>query len=117
VSLATLLNNPVQIIRRSESGSVDEYGNDIPDEMLVETVCELQQTRRDEQDDQGETSETTWLLILPAGTEIRTGDQVTADGMVFELAGDGWAARNPRTGVQSHVEATLKKTSGTEDAS
>lgn len=117
MTLTALLNRTCTIIRRSESGSTDELGNEIPDEEAVETVCELQQRNRSEQGNQGEVSSTDWLLILPADTDIGTGDAVVVDEEVYEMVGDPWPARNPRTATESHVEASLRRVVGDEDAS
>lgn len=118
--LSDLLNRPCTITRRSQSGTTDDYGNDIPAETTVETVCELQQRDRradSEPDLAGELSDTLWLLVLPAETDIDTGDVVEVDGLVYEMFGDPWLARNPRTGEESHVECTLRRTASAEDAS
>jgi hypothetical protein len=112
MSLATLLNRPVTIIGRSASGDEDAYGNDVATETLTETVCELQQVRREEPAGEGETTRTDWLLILPAGTPVRTGDIAVVGGLEYELVGDPWQARNPRTRVESHIEATCRRTGG-----
>lgn len=109
MTLETLLNRPVTIVNRS-GDEVDEYGGGVPAEAFVETVGELQQQRRTEPGDQGELSDTTWALFLPAGTVIGTGDQVLCDGDTYEVVGAPWAARNPRLRVESHVEATLRRT-------
>lgn len=116
--LEQLLNRPCTLLLRDSTGDKDDYGNEkTGDPTEVETVCELQQQRRDEQDDQGETSDTTWLVILPAGTEIDTGDAIQIDGYVYELVGAPWRARNPRTQAESHVEATARRAAGAENAS
>lgn len=115
--LATLLNLPVTIVRRDDLGDEDERGNDLPTETLVETVGELQQQQRAEPADAGELSDTRWLLILPAGTDIRTGDGIVCDGQRYEMVGDPWHARNPRTQTASHVECTLRRTASPETAS
>jgi hypothetical protein len=107
--IGSLLTLPVTVVHRDSTGAVDEFGNDVPTETLVETVGELQQTRRDEPLTEGELAATTWDLFLPAGTSIATGDAVIAGGSVYEVIGDAWDARNPRTGVQSHVEASLRR--------
>lgn len=108
--LLQLLNTPVTITRRSPSADeTDDYGNPSDDETAVETVGELQQQRRDEPAGQGDLSVTTWLLILPAGTTLDATDLVTVDDVDYEVLGDPWNARNPRTGLDEHVEATLKK--------
>ena len=116
--LASMLNRTCTIIRRSESGSTDRYGNDIPSEDLIPSVCEVQQQRRTEDRERGEASEADWLGIFPAGTDLDTGDAVEVDGLgTFEMVGAPWPARNPRTQAESHVEATLRMTAGAGDAS
>lgn len=115
--LAALLNRPLTIVNRTDSTAIDEYGNAIPTETLVETVGELQQVQRSEPVAEGELSDTRWLLVLPAGTVLNTGDAVIVDGEMFEVTGQPWAARNPRTGAQSHVEATCRRTAGDEGGS
>jgi hypothetical protein len=35
---------------------------------------------------------------------------VIVNDLVFEVVGDPWQARNPRTRLLSHVEATVRKT-------
>lgn len=115
MTLTQLLNRTVTITRRSASGDIDEFGNEISTETNVATVGELQQTQRTEPAAQGELSITTWLLVLPAGTSIDTGDAVIVDNHTYEVIGAPWQARNPRTQVASHVEATLRRTVGSEE--
>src|SRR5688572_27377107 len=111
--LSQLLNLPCTITRRTPSADdeeINDYGDPVQNETEVDTVCELQQRARSEDDLQGELSDTSWLLILPAGTAIDTGDAVTIDGKTYELVGDPWQARNPRTETVEHIEATLRRT-------
>ncbi len=136
MSLSQLLSIPCTVHRRSSSvddekvvagDNRDTYGNPIPpgvdtspvDETYdLETVCELQQRRRDEPGDAGEMSDTFWNLFLPAGVDVDTSDSVTVDGYgSFEVVGDPWPARNPRTRLQHHVEATVRRTGPEEVAS
>lgn len=117
MSLTTLINRPCTITRRSESGNTDDYGNDVPDEETVETVCELQQTQRMEPGNEGELSDTHWTLFLLPGTEISGADVVTVDGESYEVVGDPWNARNPLTQLPSHIEASLRRTAGSESGS
>lgn len=112
MSLADLLNLPVTIVRRT--GEDDGAFDPVPSEALVQTVGELQQTQRAEPAAEGELSVTTWLLVLPAGTAVDTGDAVVAGGQTFEVVGDPWPARNPRTRLASHVECTVRRTGGEE---
>lgn len=118
--LSDLINRPCVILRRLEGATTDDYGNEIPVEESVETVCELQlRTSRGDSEPggQGEFSDTDWLLFLLPGTEIRTGDSVEVDGQTYEMVGDPWHARNPRTQQPSHVEAQLRRTASTGDLS
>ncbi|MGZ6587885.1 MAG: hypothetical protein ACXVHX_26745 [Solirubrobacteraceae bacterium] len=100
---------------RLPGATYDDLGNEIPEEESTETLCELQQTSTTEPALEGESSDSRFLLILPAGTLIATGDTVTIEGQDYELVGDPWRARNPRLGTHSHVQATVRRTSGTED--
>ena len=115
--LTDLLNRPITIVNRTDGDAVDEYGNATPDEATTATVGELQQERRGEPGAAGETSDTRWLLILPAGTVINTGDAVIVDSEVYEVVGQPWPARNPRTQAVSHLEASLRRTAGDEGGS
>lgn len=114
MSLTDLLSVPTTIVRRSED---DEGFDPSPTEVLAETVGELQQVQRSEPVAEGELSVTTWLLVLPAGTDIRTGDAVIAEGETYEVIGAPWAVRNPRTRLESHTEASLRRTAGDEGGS
>lgn len=115
--LSTLLNRPCTLLLRETTGTINDDGIEEHDAERYDTVCELQQQQRREPTDQGELSDTTWLLILPAGTMIDTGDAVEIDGELYELVGAPWRVRNPRTTSESHVECTLRRTAGAEDRS
>lgn len=114
--LTTLLNRACTITTRAEGAALDAYGDPVQTTTTLETVCELQQTRRSEQDVGGELAESGWLLILPAGTPIALDDRVTVDGLALEVIGEPWSARNPRTQAVSHIEATVQRTASTGDA-
>lgn len=115
MSLTALLNRPLTIVTRTDEGATDVFGNAIPTETLTAVVGELQQQRRAEPGDAGELSDTTWLLILPAGTAITTADAVVCDGQLYEVIGDPWEARNPRTMAASHIECTVRRTASAGD--
>lgn len=118
MSLTQLLNQTGYLLARNESGTLDDYGNDVPDEVVTAISCEIQQRRRDEDADEGETSQADWLGIFAADTDLTTADAVAVNGMgTFELVGAPWPVYNPRTREVSHVEATLRRTAGAEDAS
>lgn len=114
--LSHLLTRTCTIISRSASGDIDDYGNDVQGETVTQTTCDIQQRQRDEPGDQGEVSATGWLLILPAGTALRTGDSVVIDGaQEYEVVGDPWAAYSPLTQAVHHVEATVARVAGDEE--
>jgi hypothetical protein len=118
--IADLITTPCTLRLRSESGVEDDYGNDVPTETTVETVCELQkQIRRssEEPEGQGEISDTLWALFLPAGTDVDTSDVVEVDGEMYEMVGEPWPVRHPITGVESHVEASVRRVAGAGSAS
>jgi hypothetical protein len=113
--LSTLINTPCTIVRRSESGSTDSYGNDVPMATETETVCELQQVQRQERDLEGETSDTIWTLFFLPDVALHTGDAVEIAGEVYEITGEPWRARSSRTQAVEHVEATARRTAGAGD--
>jgi len=112
-----LLNRPVTITRRTPSATEDAYGNPVDAVVTTTTVGELQQQQRSETDQgawglAGDIVQTVWLLVLPAGTAIDASDRVTIDGKDYEVIGDPWHARNPRTQQDAHVEVTLRRSRG-----
>jgi hypothetical protein len=116
MSLATLLNKPCLLVRRSDSGGEDAHGNPIEDETVTEVLCEIQQRQRSEDDDAGELSDTLWTLFLPHGTDLDTSDAVIVGGLVYEVMGDPWDAVQGSPDMW-HVEATVRRTAGSEDGS
>lgn len=115
MSIATLLNRPCVITRRSSAGGeIDDYGGEKPGEQTVQTVCQIQQIRRAEPGADGEMSITDWVGFFPTGTALRTADMVTTDDGDYEVVGDPWQAMEGSPSVW-HVEATLRKVSGSDD--
>ena len=114
MSLTSLLNRACTITHRAWDGTLDSYGNQVATPTDTVTVCELQQKQRDETP--GQVSGSSWLLILPAGTTIAPGDTVTVDLEEVEVQGEPGEARNPRTQVVSHIEATLARAVSTQEA-
>ena len=114
MSALDLMTRPCSLIRRSPSGDLDRFGNPKHTELSVGTVCELQQRQRTEPGDQGELSDTTWTLFLPAGTNVNTGDTIVVD-REYELIGDPWDVWDPGTQAVSHIEATVRRTRGADD--
>lgn len=112
-----MINTPCTIVRRVE---VDEGFYTDEDETLVDTVCELQQTQREEPAAAGEMSRDTFdVFFLPDAPVFHTGDGLLVDMFEYEFTGSPWEARNSRTQTIGHIEATVVRTAGTgdEDAS
>lgn len=109
MSILHLLTRPATLVRRDSADPLE------PDAELVpvdagETLCELQQSTDTEHHD-GRVQSTTWRVWLPAELAGVTGwDALRVDGELFELDGDPWPVRNPRTSVVSHVEARVTRT-------
>lgn len=110
-----VLNRPCVIVRRVESDDEFYAGHS---EDLADTVCELQQTSRDEPAAEGELSRTTWTVFFPADApSFSSGDVMLVEDEEYQLQGAAWRARNPRTREVSHIEATAIRTVGPEDVS
>lgn len=116
--VSDLINRPCTIFHRTGSGVRNAHGVEESDVDPVDAVWELQQTNRAEPGDQSELSDTLWTAFFLPGVELSTGDTVVdEDGTRYEVVGDPWHARNPRSRTVSHVEATLRRTAGPEVAS
>jgi len=114
MSIAKLINRPAKLVRRTVSE--DDFDQKATTSEM-DIFCWVSARSRKEQEDGGETSDAVFnAYILPADTEIRTGDAIDQDGVRYEAEGAGWNARNPRTGRLSHVEATVKRVTGTGEA-
>lgn len=106
-----LMRRECKILRRSPTGEVNDYGDEVLAEDEVDAVCELQQQRRLEAADMGEVSDATWIAYLPIGTDLRTGDALVVGGTAYEVIGEPWQADSGTAAVH-HVEATLRLTAG-----
>ena len=110
------MRTPCVVTSRSASEDTDELGNEKPGESSVETVCYVEQKRRDEDERGGEVSQTEWLGLFPTGTALDTAAAVWVEDLgTFELVGAPWPVKNPRTQVVSHLEATLSRIAGAHD--
>ena len=114
--LSNLLNRPCQIVRRGPSGVEDDYGNELAGETVVSTVCELQSGAGAnvgaEIGKHEDLRRTQRQCFFPVGTDIDGNDRVIVDNEFYEVEGEPWAVRNPRTQQMSHVEAKLIRVQG-----
>lgn len=119
MSLAELVNRPCVIITREETGTVDDYGNEIPTEGTVETVCEAQPRASVEPENMAQLSDEDWtLFFLPADApNLNTAAAVWIPGLAeFEVVGAPLPWRNPRTRREHYVHVNARRTAGAEDA-
>lgn len=124
MTLSQLLNRPCTISHRTAGEGEDRYGNPKSSVEEIETVCEIQESKRSlsgrssEHGEGGEVSDADWVGIFPAGTPLGAADTVRVDGLGdLQVVGEPWPARNPRTQVISHVEVPLRRTAGGEEGS
>jgi hypothetical protein len=110
VSITDLLTQAVTVISQQLDGGIDEYGNDVPRDVPVQTVGLLEQRASAERE--GYVPESSWLLVLPAGTVVQANDVVIVDDLEYSISGEPWRAWNPRLGVVDHVEAVCVRTAG-----
>lgn len=110
MTLPELINRPCTLIRRSPSEVIDELGDEIPDVTETAGVWEVQQRSAAESEE--EVSETAWVAFFLPGTDLRNVDAILDPELGrFELVGDPWPARNPRTHEEHHVEAQVRRAS------
>lgn len=111
MSIARLINRPCTIRREVEGKAEDSLGDAVTEPVEVETKCELQQVGGFRGEAEGEVSETRWLIFLLPAEEVGTGDSIDVEGAgVFQVFGEPWRARNPRTGQYSHIQVTVRQT-------
>lgn len=116
--LSNLINRQCWLIRRSDEGERDDHGNEIPTEVIIETVCELQQVRRTELGVDDEIPSGEWTAFLLPDEDVDSDDAIAVVGIgEFEIVGDPWKVRNPLAKADSHVEVSLRRTAGPEQGS
>lgn len=112
MSVAALMTLPCRlVVRDAGAGTVDEYGDQVPEQTYVEGLtCELQQESAQEFNGQN-VELSLWRLFMPPDAPPRGWDAVelTDSGELYELEGDAWPVRNPLTGEVSHVEARARR--------
>jgi hypothetical protein len=106
VPVDALLTTPCTILRAV--GEADDYDQTPGTPTQVVTRCELQQATSVESEE-GAIQVSAWQAFFPAGTELTGGDAILVDGATYELLGDPWAVRHPRTGHVSHVQAAVRR--------
>ena len=93
-------------------GADDGMGDPTVTTTTASFRCAIWQATRNEDTDNRATAFEEWnIAVEPAGqTAMVAASSVVVDGSTFELYGPPWPARNLRTGVIEHIEATMRKT-------
>lgn len=113
MSLARLINRPCTIRRMTEGEVRDKHGNVESVVAETETVCELQQQPAFRSESEEQVSENRWFVYLLPGEIVGSGDSIDIEGAgQFEVFGEPWEARNPRTRRASHIEVAVRRTAG-----
>ncbi len=100
-----LMTRPCTLVTVTQTE--DAWGTPTDQATESDALCELQQFQRSE-GGPDEWQVAKWRLFLPPGTPVTGLDRVAVDGTTFRLDGPPWPVRNPRTGVESHIEATVE---------
>lgn len=108
MSLNNLMRQPLTI--QKIGAGTDEYGNTVPAALTspVATVGYLEQVDSIETLNDRDTVVSGFQAWLPTGTDVSAFDRLNFGAQTFEVDGEPWQVFNPRTGVQSHIQAKLK---------
>ena len=116
--LERFINRPCVVLTRSTTGAEDTYGNLLPDEGAVETVCEAQPRRSVEPESEAELSDEDWTgFFFPADASYLNGASAVwiPELGEFEVVGMPLGWRSAWTQQDRYVQANLKRTAGPED--
>lgn len=119
MALTDLINRSCIIIRKFTTDEIDpETGDAVNQEVLVDTVCEIQQIGTDEPPLAGELAQSDHRAFLLPGVRIATGDELLVPDLgEFEVIGHPDPMRNPRTQAAAQVEVLLRQTAGPDEGS
>jgi len=107
VSIDRLLRQQAQIVRRTQDGPDDEYGDPTWQTTVVEVYCHVQPVSSDELDGLPD-GRIRWRCWLPADTSIGASDRlVLAVGLEAEVFGPAREWTDPRTATVHHLEVDL----------
>lgn len=106
MSIGRLLRQPLQV--QTIGTAQDEYGNSIPAPIAVANVLGyLEQKTSKETLLNRDTTVSTWVAYLPAGTVVSALDQILFQDQTFQVTGNPWMVFNPRTQAVDHIECEL----------
>lgn len=113
MSFAGLLNQPLTIQHRSDTGPTDDYGNLAPGTTSVdETTGYVEQTEAQEITVDRQTYRTDWRVFLAAGVSVDASDRIVYGSRTFEVIGSPHEVWNPRSRVVHHIEVRAREVTG-----
>lgn len=90
-----------------QPGPPDEHNDPTDSWETLDVLCTVQMRTRQESDDSGQLSQTTYIALFPPDIQIpRSIDTLTVNGETLHFRGDSWLASGTRGDVD-HIEATL----------
>lgn len=119
MSLLQLINRPVTIIAREETGQIDEAGDEILDEVAIATVAEIQprDSREPREHPDIADSEFVGFFLYEDAEHLDSAAIVhVPDEGDFEVVGAPARRRNPRTQIFEFVEIGLNRVAGPKDS-
>lgn len=111
----SFLAGEVVVLLRGTPGGTDAYGDPIPGTVTRTDVpgCAIDARYSTEPTERGRHGVAVGLTVFaPAGTDVRSGDQVEIRGLVYDVEGIAVAPVNPFTGWTPGVEFTATREVG-----
>jgi hypothetical protein len=93
----------------AQSGAPDDYGDPTEQTSTTTALCEFQQQQRSEDTVDADRQSESWTLFVEPDATIDGGDRIEIDGVTYQVDGPPWHARNPRTQIETHIEARVRR--------
>lgn len=110
MDVAHLLTQTATIVNVTQDGAADDMGDPTDVETTSTARCWLWQNTRHENTANQDSQFEEWSLALDSDATVDGSSRVTVDGVTYQLYGPPWRAHNPRTGLFTHIEATVRRT-------
>lgn len=98
-------------ITTTSASTADRYNDPTEATATAEVACYIEQRRTTDDTSGLSVASADWLGIFPAGTTLTASDRVTVASLTYQVYGDPWPVHDPRSGMTSHIEANLRRTS------
>jgi head-tail adaptor len=113
VSITALMVHDVTLVRAGTTAS--RYGDDVKDWPTAErttTKAWVAQRNRAENLDGREAQDRTFIVYLPASTDVTGLDRVEWDGLTLEIVGPPRRAWSPKLRGEHHIELDARLVEG-----